>query len=214
MTRRVTDSSSDSSVFSWPSDGENRVSCTALIRKKGSEKTRSTRREAREERREPISQDSPPHFYDSVSGRHLFWANPRALKDGIATPHTTLAIHGLEDLFTPPVSGISEKTINLGKDGGPEELNISFKSGTRAIAYSAEDAVNVWVDFPPLILVHYILSGGSEGFFLKTEFHCPVVVEEGGKIDDEVSNDREVGEGFDEIGFSEETFDRCSAGQD
>jgi hypothetical protein len=180
----------------------------------GSQKTRGKRRKAREERGEPICQDSPPHFHNTMGGRDLFGTNPHALKDGIATPHATLAIYGLEDLFKSPVSGISEETINLGQYGRPHELGVPSKSGACSIADSAEDTVNVWVDFLPLILIHYVLQEGWHGFSVKTEFHVPAVVEERGEIDDEVSNDREVGEGFDESCFSQETFDRCSAGQD
>jgi hypothetical protein len=149
-----------------------------------------------------------------MSGRHLFWTNPLALKDGIATPHTTLAIHGLKDLFTPPVSRISEKTINLGQYGRPQELRIPSKSRACPITDSAEYAVDVWVDLLAFILIHYILQRGWNGFSVKMECNFPIMVEKRGQVDDEVSNDREVGEGFDENGFSQETFDRGSAGQD
>ncbi len=144
----------------------------------------------------------------------MFGTNRDAFEDGIAPPHTTLSIHGPEDLFKPPFPGISEKSVSLSQHGWAHKLRVTSKGGAPSVADSAEDAVNVWVNFAPLILVHYILSGGSEGFSLKTELHFPVKVEERGEIDDEVSNEREVGEGFNENGFSQETFDRCSAGQD
>lgn len=180
----------------------------------GSKEARGIRRKAREERREPIPQDSSPHFYNGMSRRNFFGTNRDASKDGIATPHTTLTINGLEYLFKPPVSGIGEETVNLGQYGRSRELSIPSKSRACSIADSAEDAVDVWVDLLPLILIHYVLQGGWYGFSLKEEFDLPVVVEERGEIDDEVSNDREVGEGFNENGFSQETSDRCSAGQD
>ncbi len=91
--------------------------------------------------------------------RDLFGTNPHALKDGIATPHTTLAIYGLEDLFKPPVSGISKETINLGQYGRPHELGVPSKSRACSIADPAEDAVNVWINLLSLILIHYVLPG-------------------------------------------------------
>ena len=149
-----------------------------------------------------------------MSGRDLFGANPHALKDGIATPHTTLAIHGLKDLFAPSVSGISEETINLSQYCRPQELRIPSESRACSITDSAEYAVDVWVDLLSLILIHYILQGGWDGFSVKMECHFPIMVEKRGQVDDEVSNDREVGEGFDENGFPQKTFDWGSAGQD
>jgi hypothetical protein len=78
-----------------------------------------------------------------MGGRDLFGTNPRALKDGIATPHTTQAINGPEDLFKPPVSGISKETINLSQYGRSYELRVPSKSRACSIADSAEDAVNI-----------------------------------------------------------------------
>ncbi len=45
-------------------------------------------------------------------------------------------------------------------------------------------------------------------------FHFPVVVKKGGQIDEEVSNHREKGKGFNQGRFFQQVFDMGSAGQD
>jgi hypothetical protein len=148
-----------------------------------------------------------------MGGRDLFGAIPHTLKNGVATPHTIVAIHGLENLFNPPVSGISEKAIGFGQYGRPQELRIPAKGRTDSVADSTEDAVDVWIDLLPFILTHYVFQRRWDRYSVKIEFHFPKVIEKRGMINDEVSNGREVGEGFDENGFSQEAFDRGPTGQ-
>jgi hypothetical protein len=45
-------------------------------------------------------------------------------------------------------------------------------------------------------------------------FYCPVMVEEGRHIDNEIPEDRKVGKGFDRDRFAQEVFNTGSTGQD
>ena len=52
------------------------------------------------------SQNPPPHSYDGVGGRTLFWAHPDTLEDGLAAPNPSLAIHRLQNFFVPLIAWV------------------------------------------------------------------------------------------------------------
>lgn len=134
--------------------------------------------------------------------RDVLRANPYTLKNGVAAPHTILAVHPLENLTPPPVPRVNEKTIGLCQYGGAQEFMIPSKSGANGVTNSTEDAVDIWIDLLLRILGHGMFQGGRVGFFVKMEFHFSVVLEKRGEVDRQVSNNREVGKRFDENGFS------------
>ena len=149
-----------------------------------------------------------------MGGRDLLGASADTVKNGIAAPDTGLAIDAHQDFFRSRIPWIDQKSIGLRQHGRAQVSRISFEGRAYSNADSAEDTVDIGIDFLPFLLTHAMFLTGWDGFSVEKGFYLAIVFEETRHIDDEVTKDRKVGEGIDGDRPAEEVLDMGSTGQD
>ena len=116
--------------------------------------------------RQSISEDLSSHLYNSVGRGDLFRADPHAIKNGLTTPHTLLAVYGLQNFFIPDVSWINNETKSLRQYGRSKEFSVLFKRRAGPETDSTKDAVDVLIDLLTLLFFHPVLVLRRDRFSL------------------------------------------------
>jgi hypothetical protein len=80
-------------------------------------------------------------------------------------------------------------------------MRFSLESRTDSKADSAEDALDIGIDLFPLGLIHPVFQSRGNRLSVKIGVYFSVMFKKGGHIDDEIPDDREIGERFNLNGF-------------
>jgi len=145
---------------------------------------------------------------------NLFRTDLHAIKNSVAAPHTLLAIYCLQDFFIPSVPWIHKKPKGLRQHGRSQELRICFKCRAGSETDTAEDAVDVGIHLFTFFFLHSIFHFRRDERLLEIRLDSSIVIKKSGHINDEVSNHREEGKGFDQGRFLQQVFNMGSAGKD
>jgi hypothetical protein len=81
-------------------------------------------------------------------------------------------------------------------------LSVSLESRADSKTDSAKDALDIGIDLFPFGLIHPIFQIRGDRLSLKIGFYFSVMFKKGGHINNEIPDDREIGEGFKLNGFS------------
>lgn len=149
-----------------------------------------------------------------MGGRNLLRANAHTIEDRFAGPDPSWTVHLFNHLLPSLVPWVEKESVGFRQHGGSEKLSVEFEGRTAPETDSTKDAVDVWINLLPLFLVHQGFPGGRELLRMEERLDLSVAGKERRHIDDEVSDHRETGEGFDEDGPALKIFDMRSARQD